>query len=238
MMHRFESEPAYVLHSWPYRETSLLLEVFTREYGRLGALAKGARRPKSRARGLLQPFVPLLVACVGRGELLTLTEYESFGFLPYLSGRRLVSAFYLNELIMRLLHRWDPNPALFDGYQIAIRTLASEEPIEPALRLFEKVLLKTLGYELQLVKEVESGEAVHPEKLYRYDPERGPILVDALQKGGAFYPEKRLYQGKSLLALAAEELSETSVLSEVKRLMREALLLHLGDRPIESRKLL
>jgi len=237
-MHRFDSQPAYILHTWAYRETSLLLEVFTKDHGRLGVLAKGVRKPKSRARGLLQPFVPLLIGASGRGDLLVLKDYESFGALPYLTGRRLISAFYLNELMMRLLQRFDPNLDLFAGYTIAIAALADEkQSIEPILRIFEKVLLKTLGYELQLIKEAKTGEAVEPQKLYRYEPEEGPVWVD-VSASEALYPERRLYQGSSLLALAAEELTEGTVLSEVKRLMREALLLYLGNRPIESRKLL
>ena len=238
MNHRFESQPAYILHTWAYRETSLLLEVFTKEHGRLGVLAKGVRKPKSRAKGLLQPFVPLLIGANGRGDLLVLKDYESFGVLPYLTGRRLVSAFYLNELMMRLLARFDPNPALFDGYTMTIQALADEKPIEPVLRLFEKTLLKTLGYELQLSKEVETGDPVLPQKLYLYDPGRGPILLDVLQQEARLYPKQRLYPGSSLLALAAEELTEEAVLADVKRLMREALALYLGNRPIESRKLL
>jgi DNA repair protein RecO (recombination protein O) len=238
-MHRFDSQPAYILHTWAYRETSLLLEVFTKEHGRLGVLAKGVRKPKSRARGLLQPFVPLLMGASGRGDLLALKDYESFGALPYLTGRRLISAFYLNELMMRLLQRFDPNPDLFLGYTTAITALADEkQSIEPILRIFEKILLKTLGYELQLLKEVKTGEAVEPQKLYRYEPEQGPVWVDVSNACEALYPERWLYQGSSLLALAAEELTEGTVLREVKRLMREALLLYLGNRPIESRKLL
>ncbi len=237
-MHRFESQPAYILHSRPYRETSLLLEIFTLEYGRISAVAKGAKRPKARARGLLQPFVPLLIACVGRGELLTLSDFDSVGSFPLLTGRRLVSAFYLNELMVRLLHRGDTNQELYQGYEGAIQGLAAIHEEQHVLRLFEKTLLKTLGYELQLVKEVETGDAVHPDRTYLYDPEKGPILVDIARQNSDHQQSNQFYRGKSLLALAAESLNDMVVLGDAKRLMRQALALHLGNKPIESRRLL
>lgn len=243
-MHRIEFQPAYILHSRPYLETSLLLEIFTPDYGRIGVVAKGVRRSKTKSRGLLQPFVPLLVSCSGRGELLTLKDFDAGGMVILLRGRTLVSAFYLNELLMRLLHRWDANTFLFQNYHKALNELKIKQEQE-VLRLFEKSLLKALGYELQLIKEVETGHAVEPEKFYAFDPERGPTLVESpelqVKREGHVgnKPEqgkpntrignmKHLFKGKSLLALHHEDFADGFVLWDAKRLMREALALHLG----------
>ncbi len=231
MMQRIEFQPAYILHTRPYRETSLLLEVFTSDYGRIGIIAKGVRKPKAKSRGLLQPFVPLLLSCVGRGELLTLKDFDAGGMVILLNGRALVSAFYLNELLMRLLHRWDAHQALFQSYGKALNELKIKKEQE-VLRVFEKSLLKALGYELQLIREVETGDLVESDKMYAFDPERGPILIKS-QSGN-----KSLFKGKSLLALHQEALNDLTVLWDAKRLMREALAIHLGNKPLESRKLL
>lgn len=247
-MHRFESQPAFVLHARPYRETSLLLELLTLDYGRIGVVAKGARKAL-KTRGLLQPFVPLLVACTGRTELLTLTGYEQNGVLPLLKGRRLISGFYLNELLMRLLHRSDYDPILFQGYETAVMDLATSKNEQSILRAFEKMLLKALGYGLQLSKEVTTGEKINPAGFYLYDPERGPIGVDIVtsnihKNNMGLNVGSYLYSGKSLLALSEENLDESTILGdakilgEMKRLVRQALMPHLGGRPIESRKLL
>lgn len=232
-MRRLESQHAYILHTRPYRETSFLCELFTRDQGRLSVIAKGVRRPKSRGRGLLQPFIPLIVSCVGRGELLTLTDFDACGVAPVLTGQCVISAFYLNELLFRLTHREDPTPDLFLNYQNALIDLANAkngEEIQIVLRLFEKALLKILGYELQLLKDVETGLLINPEGYYRYDPARGPVLIDAVKSTDVF-------KGKSLLALA-EGILDMTVLGELKRLMRLALSSHLGGKPLESRRLL
>jgi len=235
-MIRFESQESFVLHARLYLESSLLLELFTPDYGRISAIAKGARRPKSRMRGLLQPFVPLLVSCVGRGELLTLCAVDSAGISPLLSGRHLMSALYLNELLVRLLHRHDAHPDLFWQYKATLLQLETTEDAQEILRLFEKFLLKTLGYELPLLKDAESGALVEAENFYTFDPLRGPQLI-----GGKAVGDKQLpgmFKGRSLLALAEENLKDRTVLADVKRLMRQALAVHLGSKPLESRKLL
>lgn len=232
-MRRFESQHAYILHTRPYRETSFLCELFTKDHGRISVVAKGVRRPKSKGRGLLQPFIPLTVSCVGRGELLTLTDFDASGVAPVLTGRCMMSAFYVNELLFRLMHREDPTPDLFLNYKNVLIDLAQAtngEEVQIVLRLFEKALLKTLGYELQLIKDVETGLLINPEGYYRVDPARGPILIDAVKAIDVF-------KGKSLLALA-EGILDITVLSELKRLMRLALAPHLGDKPLESRRLL
>ncbi len=236
-MRRFECQLAYILHTRPYRETSFLCELFTVDYGRISVVAKGVRRAKSRGRGLLQPFIPLMISCVGRGPLLTLTDFDAVGVAPMLTGRRVVSAFYLNELLFRLIHHEDPNPDLFFCYQAALSELEKTMEVQIVLRLFEKSLLKMLGYELQLVKEVGTGKPLNPEEVYRFDPASGPVLVET----GDFaigVKSQDVFKGKSLLALAAGVLNDIAVLGDLKRLMRLALAPHLGSKPLESRKLL
>ncbi len=237
-MQRFGSQPAYILHSRPYRETSVLMEVLTRDHGRISVIAKGVRAPKARLRGLLQPFVPLLIDCVGRGELLTLTACDSAGVFAFLGGRRLVSAFYLNELLFRLLHRFDPHPELFHHYQRAMEGLAGDQEEQLILRKFEKSLLKVLGYELQLVKEAGSGIEIDPEKEYFFDPELGPVLAEDQREMNNTKHLHSVYKGRSLLALAAETFTDLALLGDAKRLMRRALAHHLGQKPLQSRRLL
>lgn len=254
-MHKIELEPAYILHSRPYRETSLLLEIFTSKLGRFSAIAKGVRgvrRPKSSSRALLQPFVPLLVSCVGRGELLILKHFEPVNSPHLLLGRRLISGFYLNELLMRLLQRFDAHEALFHAYVTTLQALAQEsEEIKEGknsceqiiLRLFEKALLKAIGYELPLTIEAEGQKPVLPEAWYLFDPERGPLITHISNPNSDISSRKpslnlKIYAGKSLLALANETIEDPEVQRDAKFLMREALKLHLGSKPLETRKLL
>lgn len=221
-------QPGYLLHQRAYRDTSLLLEVFTPEHGRFGLVARGARAPKSRNRGLLQLFQPLLLSWIGRAELGTLTGVESNGAAPRLLGATLYSGFYLNELMMRLLQRLDPHPELFMAYADALQGLqhATERP----LRLFEKRLLETLGYGLLLDHVADSGEPVEADALYRYELETGPVAVVQAPAHGL------CLHGSSLLSLAADQLQDAQSLSECKRLMRAALGLYLGERKLKTRE--
>lgn len=230
---RTELRPAYILHRQPYRETSLLLEAFTVEEGRVGLVARGARSGKGAGRGLLQPFVPVLLSWSGRSELATLTGVEGRGGLPPLAGRALISAFYLNELLLRLLQRHDPHDELFHAYELALQRLASvpEQP-EWTLRLFEKALLQELGYGLLLDHEVHSGAAIQPHMRYCYHVQQGPLSDD-----GAAVPAGPRLHGRTLLALDAEEGADEQVLAEAKTLMRVILAQYLGTRPLRSREL-
>ncbi|MBI5461822.1 MAG: DNA repair protein RecO [Gammaproteobacteria bacterium] len=222
-------QPGYVLHQRAYRDTSLLLEVFTREHGRFGLVARGARAPRSRIRGLLQPFQPLLLSWTGRGELGTLAGVEPDAAPPRLLGATLYSGFYLNELLMRLLQRHDPHPELFVAYAEALRGL-QHEPQRP-LRLFEKQLLESLGYGLLLDQEADSGAPVEPEAEYVYALESGPLRRRGATANGL------TLSGRSLLSLAAEELADAQSLADSKRLMRAALGLYLGERGLKTREI-
>lgn len=223
-------EPAWVLHRYPYRDSSLLLEVFTREHGRLGLVARGARSAKSRWRGQLQGFTPLLLSWSMRGELGTLTDLEMQGLPGPCGGRQLLSACYLNELIMRLMTRHDPHPALFVAYAEALGNLGVNE--EPALRLFEKCLLQELGYGLLLDREADTGLPVSADNRYEYRLERGPVRCDNEDGSGL------VLRGSSLLALSNGALDDPVACREAKQLMRAALSLYLGGRPLRTREVL
>jgi len=223
-------EPAWVLHHYPYRDSSLLLEILSREYGRVGLVARGARSARGRWRGQLQTFRPLLLSWNLRGELGTLTGLESRGAAGACGGRQLLSACYLNELLLRLLTRHDPHPGLFVAYEQAVRGLASHP--EPALRLFEKCLLQELGYGLLLDQEVDSGPPVAKDALYEYHLERGPVRCNHARREGL------VLHGSSLLALYHGVLDDPLACREARRLMRAALALYLGARPLKTREVL
>jgi DNA repair protein RecO (recombination protein O) len=224
-------EPAYVLHAWPYRETSLLLDVFTRDQGRIGVLAKGVKKPKSLAKSLLQPFVPLLLSCAGKTDLLLLQAVELREPVYFLKGRHLLCALYMNELCVRLMHRFDPNTALFEHYEQALAGLLALESEQKVLRIFEKSLLQALGYALPL-----GGDMLIPEAWYHFDPERGPLLQTPLPSSSP--QSQSLFRGSTLLAFAHERLEDSGVLSEIKRLMKQVLALYLGPKPLQTRALL
>lgn len=221
--------PAWILHHYPYRDSSLLLEVFTREHGRLGLVARGARSARSRWRGQLQGFTPLLLSWSIRSDLGTLTDIEMQGNTRPAVGRQLLSACYLNELIMRLVTRHDPHPELFDAYAQSLEMLAVN--MEAALRLFEKSLLQELGYGLLLDREADTGLPVSADALYEYRLEQGPVRCDNNNSG-------LLLHGSSLLALSSEVLDDQLACREIKHLMRAALSLYLGVRPLRTREVM
>ena len=221
-------EPAWILHHYPYRDSSLLLEVFSREHGRLGLVARGARASRSRWRGLLQGFRPLLLSWNQRGELGTLTGVENRAGVAVPGTRHIMSAWYLNELLMRLLTRHDPHPRLFTAYEQALQALDVAE--QPTLRIFEKHLLQELGYGLLLDHEAENGQPVVAEALYEYRLECGPMACGGRRENGVFL------RGSSLLALHAEQLDDAAACREARQLMRAVLSLYLGSRPLRTRE--
>ncbi len=233
---RVSQQPAYVLHHYNYRETSLVLEVLTREHGRFGLLAKGARRPRPRQRAVLEPFQPLLVDWAGRGELPILTAAELDGEPTFLSGTALYCAFYMNELLLRLLHRHDPHERLFDAYRVALRALRDAGPVESTLRVFEKRLLQEIGYGLVLERSTPDDLPLDPGRVYEYLIDRGP--TPARPDAAAAPAGSILLRGSSLLALANEALNEDPVaLQETKVLLRAALDRRLPGKALHSRKL-
>lgn len=229
---RIDLQPAFVLHARPFRETSLLLDLFTREYGRLPLVARGARSVRSRKLALLQPFSRLLVSCQGRGELLTLTAAESAGPPHFLTGDAMTGGFYFNELLVRFLQREDPHPILFDAYCEALNALAEAGLEERILRLFEKTLLAELGYGLPLDGSGQPPEPFHPGHWYRFHPEEGFVHCEGPDSGG------NVFSGQNLLSLAEGSLRETEALKAAKRLMRLAIAALPGAGPLHSRRLL
>lgn len=226
--HRVLLAPAFVLHSRPFRNTSALVEAITREHGRVGLVARGLRNARRPLRGIMQPFVPLLVSWSGRGELFTLTGAEAAGGAVPLSGSRLITGLYLNELLMRLMHRYDPHPELFDLYAQTLTTLGETGFEELILRRFELGLLQAIGYAVVLDHDVASGEAIAPEADYIYDLERGPRRAVDHDDDGI------LVKGTTLLALA-HGCGETPCGTPEKRFMRAVIAHHLGGRPLNTR---
>jgi DNA repair protein RecO (recombination protein O) len=228
---RIALQPAYILHRKPYRDTSLLLEAFTPEYGRIGLVARGARGRRSSQQAILQPFQPLLLSWSGRGELFTLTSAESDGIALGLAGDAVLSGFYINELIMRLLPRHDPHAVLYANYRNTLEQMHDDVAREWLLRLFERDLLQELGYALLLTHDAQSGEALQPDAVYCYYPEYGPQRLHDEQ------PDCLAVLGSTLLALDSGECTEQRCLREAKRLMRTVLQRYLGNRPLASREL-
>lgn len=223
----------YVLHQRAWRDTSMLIEAFTPDAGRVGLVARGARRAGSRTRPLLEPFQPLLLSWSGRGELHTLTGVESSGWRAPPTGRSLLAGFYCSELVLRLLGRDDPNPEAFDGYDRAVSRLAgTEEETAMPLRCFEFELLAALGYAPPLDVDTATGEPVLAEREYDYLPERGPVAAS----GPAGEHTVRV-PGADLLALQAGELDDPRALQSARRILRSALRPLLGPRPLKSREM-
>ncbi|ADJ29144.1 DNA repair protein RecO [Nitrosococcus watsonii] len=225
-------QPAYILHSRPYRETSVLVEAFTPEYGRVGLVAKGVKRRRSHGVSPLQPFCPLLLSWTGRGDLVTLTGAEATGPAFTLTGEGLICAFYLNELLLRLLPRRDPLEDLFSAYAHSLPSLRHARQRQQTLRLFERDLLACLGYGLILDHEVNSSRPIEAEQWYSYQLEKGPVR---LPSNGL---EGMKISGHTLQALAQGALADPVSLGEAKRLLRWLLAVHLGDKPLKSRGLL
>ena len=221
---------ALVLHRRDYSNTSLLLELFAEGLGRVPAIAKGARRGRSPRSALLQPFQPLWVGVVGRGEVLTLTGCEAAGRPFALGGRALPCGFYLNEVLMRLLGRHDPQDALFAFYHAALGQLAAGEDLDSVLRRFELRLLEALGYAPSLHLVADGGGPVEPDHHYLVEPGRGTraALVDG--------PGERV-SGATLIALARGEALGVGQVREARALLRRLLEPHLGPKPLKSREL-
>lgn len=219
--------PAYVLHHHDWRETSRIVEVFSRDHGRLGAVARGARRAQSPWRAVLQPFRPLLLSWTGGGELVTLIGAEAGGGAEPLSGPELMSAYYMNELLLCLLPRHDAQPDLFGHYGDALGRL--HRAAAPALRIFEKQLLSALGYGLALERDAASDEPLQPDAVYSYELERGPVRGAPASSAGL------QIRGSALAALAREDLGQPAQLQQTRELLQVALDRLLGSRALRTR---
>jgi DNA repair protein RecO (recombination protein O) len=228
---RLRLSPAFILHSRPYSNSSLLLECFTPDQGRFPAIAKGVRSSKKGNSALLQPFQPLLLRFSGRGEVKTLSAFEASGGQIRLQGSSLYCGFYLNELLMNLLGRSDPHEHLFEFYAEALNQLRHSQNPDRVLRWFEVRLLNELGYGLELEHEVDTGVPIEVDERYHYELERGPVLSSE-NNGSAV-------TGRTLLRLAGREDQELDRdgWREARELMRRVINHHLGGKALKSREL-
>lgn len=231
--HRVTRQPAYVLHAQPWRETSALIDVFARDHGRVGMVAKGVRRGYSSLRAVLTQFQPLWLDWSGQSELKTLTAAEWSGGQPLLRGKRLLCGYYVNELVTRLTAREDPHPPLFDHYAMALAALAGGAQVEPVLRRFELVLLEQLGYGLLLEFDSSHGAPLEPDRDYDYLPEQGPQPAGGPGPGNAVR-----VKGQTLIALHRHDFTGSQTLAESKRLLRALIQHHLGGQLLASRRIL
>lgn len=228
-MRRVCLAPAYVLHQYAYRDTSRIVEVFSSEHGRLTLFARGANGPKSTLRGILRPFQRLLVSWSGKSEACQLLTAEIDGPVTNLAANRLMSGFYLNELLLKLTQRCDPHPEIFFSYASCVQALCDGEIEEPTLRRFEKSLLNDLGYGLELAK-TGAGAPVERNRYYRFGVESGPQLCVA-ETPGAVY-------GQSLADLQADSFGDARSLRDAKRVLRAAIDACLDGRPLKSREVM
>ena len=225
-------EPAFLLHHYPWRDSSRILELLTRGHGRVSVFARAARRG-SALPAALQPFAELLVSWTARGEAGQLTGAERVRGAARIESDRLMSAFYANELLVKLLPRHDPHPALYDAYAALLVRLAdpAERPAR-SLRLFEKRLLEELGWGLSLECEAAAGLPVEATRCYRYRIDGGAELLDGVAEGSL------VFSGASLLSLAREELDDERSLADARRLLKAALDQCLDGRPLRTREVM
>lgn len=235
-MNVVNTQIAYILHKRAYSETSSILEVLTRDYGRVSLMARGSRGARSKSAGSLLLFTPLVLSWQGKGSLPYLKSVERADLkAPVLKSKSLLSAMYINELLMYLLHRDDVHEAVFEQYHHCLYSLQKPENLEITLRLFEIKLLEILGFGLNVYAEADTGEAILAEASYHYYLEHGPV------KGDNRNNNLPLVSGACLLALSAGDVPAIAenplYLAELKRLMRFVINHHLGHKKLKSREL-
>ncbi len=230
-------QTAYILHTIRYRDSSLIVELLTRDHGRVSLIAKGVRREKSRQRAFLQYFKKVKVSWQGKGDLYTLTHVEEFPYSvsthPNLSGEALYCGFYLNELLIKLIVKHDPVSELFELYDQTLVKMGTDKSRSLVLRIFEKKLLQLLGYGLALEFEADTGKKVKDNKLYRYIIETGPVSSHNHE-----LLSDVLIHGSSMIALVNEQINDKRSLRECRNLMRRVIDFYLGNKKIKSRDLL
>jgi len=228
---RVQQQPAYILHHRPFRDSSQILDLISRDHGKLSLVARGSRGAKSRLRGILRPFMPLSMSWLLKSDLGTLTGAEVHGAPLSLSGDALLSGYYVNELLLHFLHRHDPQPDIFGLYAQSIQSLAAAQSIAPCLRQFEIELLRQIGYALNFEHESTTQQALQPHHYYEYRVEQGP--VEASKKEGSL-----VFSGAILTAIGAQQFDDPDTLRAANRLMREVVSFHLGGKELKSRKVL
>jgi len=228
---RIQNEPAWLLHHRPFRDSSQILDILSRDHGRFAVVAKGSRGARSKLRGILRPFLPLQLSWVIRSDLGTLTGAEMDGAPISLTGDALLSGYYVNELILKLLHRHDPQPEIFAAYARTIGCLAGNQDVARHLRQFEIELLRLLGYALNLDHDTETREALRPQQQYEYRAEQGPVPVSG--RDGPM-----VFTGAELDAIRLQRYAEPGVLKNAGSLLRNVIAFHLDGKELKSRKVL
>lgn len=228
---RVLQQPGFVLHHRPFRDSSQLLDVVTRDHGKVALVARGSRRSKSRLAGILRPFLPLRISWVARSDLGTLTGAEAAGAPAGLRGDEMLSAYYVNELLLHFLHRYDPQPAIYSLYADTLAALTATTDIAACLRSFEIELLKLLGYALNLEHESGTDEPLRADRYYEYRVEQGAVPVT--RSAGPM-----VFAGEVLAAINGQRFDESEVLAAANRMMRGVIAYHLGGKELQSRKVL
>jgi DNA repair protein RecO (recombination protein O) len=230
--HRVGEQPGFILHSYPHRETSLIVDVFSRDHGRIALVAKGAKRPHSALRGALQTFQPLALSWSGKSEVRTLTKAEWIGGMRPLAGDALLCGFYANELLVKFCARDDPHERLFDHYVLTLNRLAHDEPPVQVLRSFERVLLRETGYAIAFDCTTREQMPVEAGRLYVFEPERGVC------EAGAGHAELPKVWGQTLIDMEHDDYSRAQTVAQSKTLMRFLLNFYLGGAPLNTRQIL
>lgn len=228
---RIQQQPGFILHHRPFRESSQILDIVTRDHGKIAVVARGSRGSKSRLAGVLRPFLPLRVSWVAKTDLGTLTGAEAAGPPAGMTGDALLSAYYVNELLLHFLHCFDPQPEIFALYEEIINALARTSNVAASLRSFELRFLSLLGYAVNLAQVSGSDQPLDPQGNYEYRMEHGPVAVERAE-GALVFP------GSVLLAIAEQRFEEPEVLPAANRLLREIIAFHLGGKELKSRKVL
>jgi DNA repair protein RecO (recombination protein O) len=228
---RVQDQPSFILHHRPFRDTSQILDVLSRDHGKLALVARGSRAPKSKLKGVLRPFLPLRMSWVQRSDMGTLTGAESAGMPLSLGGDALMAGYYANELLLNFLHRHDPQPEIYDLYSNALHELRADNNVAACLRRFEIGLLELLGYALEFEHEAGGTSDLDPEKNYEYRVEQGPVTVSRSE--GAL-----VFRGSTLSRIGAEEFDNAEVMRAANRLLRHVINHHLGGKELKTRKVL
>lgn len=228
---RVQQQPGYILHHRPFRDTSQILDVLTRDHGKISVVARGSRGSKSRLAGVLRPFLPLRVSWVAKSELGTLTGAEAAGAPAGMVGDALLSAYYVNELLLYFLHRYDPQPEIFALYAQVVEALVQTDEVAASLRSFELEFLSLLGYAVNLDHEFGSHENLDGEQHYQFRMEQGAVAVDRSEG-------PMIFKGSMLSLIAEQRFDKPEVLRAANRLLREIISFHLGGKELKSRKVL
>ncbi len=235
MNKNFNSLIAFVLHFRAYKETSLLVDFFTRDLGRITAVAKGVKRPKSILKPVLIPTTLLNIDISGARELKTLRKSEIVCYFSLSLNLQVNSILYLNELLIKFIEKEDPHPLIFDKYTEVLKSLENlslKQKVEAELRSFELILLEELGYGIDLNLEASTGKKIKEDLTYFFDPMKG-FLINRMSE---ITKEDLLFSGQDILNLAKGDFSSDKTRAASKRILRTALDNHLGKKDLNIRK--